>query len=77
MHDPKIFFWIAASVADAAPVNPKGTKTLLAIGVSAFFINVKSAVINGLKKLGNPPSWLEKFLVVYFNKIPLLLDPRR
>ena len=28
--DPNIFLWIAASVADTAPVNPNGIKTFLA-----------------------------------------------
>ena len=46
-------------------------KTLLANGVSTFFINDKLAVINGLRKFKNPPSWLVIFLVVPFNKIPL------
>ena len=32
--DPKIFIWIAVSAANAAAVNPKGTKTLLANGLS-------------------------------------------
>ena len=36
--DPKIFFWIAASVAYAADVNPNGIKTVLANGLSTFFI---------------------------------------
>ena len=67
--DPKLFVWIAASVADAVPVNPNGTKTLLANIINTFFINIKPAVINGLRKLRNPPSWLVIFLVVPFNKI--------
>ena len=33
---PKIFLGIAASVADAAAVNPNGIKTLLAYGLSTF-----------------------------------------
>ena len=67
----KFFFWIAASVAGAAAVNPNGTKALLANGVTTSFINGKSVVINGLRKLRNPASWLLTFLVVPFNKIPL------
>ena len=38
--DLKIFFWIAASVAEASAVNPNGTKTLLANGVSIFLLMV-------------------------------------
>ena len=53
--DPKFFFRIAASV-DAAAVNPKGIRTPIAKGMSIFFINGKPAVINGLRKLINPPS---------------------
>ena len=36
--DPKILLWVAASVADAAASNLKGTKTLLDNGWSMFFI---------------------------------------
>ena len=48
-------FWIAASVADAAAVNPNGNKTLLAGDVCTIFINSKPAVINDLRILKNPP----------------------
>ena len=51
--------------------NPIGNKIFLAIGVKRFFIIGKPAVINGLRKFGNPSSWLIIFLVVPFNKIPL------
>ena len=69
----KIFFWIAAYFADAAVVNPNGTKTLLANGVSTYFINGKPTDINSLRKLRNPPFWLLMILVlvVSFNKIPV------
>ena len=36
MPDPKIFLWIAASVADAAAANPNGIKRLLANGLITF-----------------------------------------
>ena len=36
--DPKIYFQIAVSVADAAAVNPNAIKTLLANGLSIFFL---------------------------------------
>ena len=71
MLDPKLFFKVAATVADAAAVNPNGTKILLDDGVGTIFINGKPAVINGLRKLRKVPSWLVTFLVVSFNKIPL------
>ena len=54
--DPNIFAWIAVSVADAAPVNPNGIKTILANGLSTFFIKgspVFSSCHKGLPK--NPP----------------------
>ena len=35
--DPNIFLCIPASAADAAAVNPKGIKTLLANGLITFF----------------------------------------
>ena len=36
MHDPKIFFLIAACVADTAALTPNGIKALLANGFSSF-----------------------------------------
>ena len=54
--DPKIFFSIAASVADVASVKPNGTKPLLANNVSTFFVNGKATLVNGARKLSNPPS---------------------
>ena len=68
--DPKILFWIPASVAEAA-VTPNGTKMLLAYSVRTFFINGKLAVINGLRKLRNSHFWLITFLIVSFNKYRL------
>ena len=58
MPDPKIFFWIDASVADAVVVNSKDTKTLLPNGVSTLFINGKPAVINGL--------YIQSIILSYF-----------
>ena len=70
--DWKAFFWIAASVADVTAVNPKGTKMLLANGLSTFPINGKPSFIKVPKILPeNPPnctildSWdFEKNLLV-------------
>ena len=50
--DPNIFSWIAASVADAAAVNPNGIKTLLANRLSTFPIKCKPVFSNGPK---SPP----------------------
>ena len=69
--DLNTVFWIAASVADAAVVNPKRTIALLANVVSTFFINGKLTFIKGPRKLSNPSFWLIIFPLVPFNKIPL------
>ena len=53
MSDPKVFFWIVESVADAAPVDPDGLKTLLANGLSTFFIKIKPVFSNGPRSLPN------------------------
>ena len=45
--DPKSLFWLAASAADAAVVNPIGIKTLLANVFSTFFIKGKSVFSSG------------------------------
>ena len=53
---PKIFLCIPASAADAAAVNPNGTKTLLANGLITLFINGNPVLVNGPKSLPkNPP----------------------
>ena len=49
LPDPKIFLWIAASVADAAVVNFNGIQTLLGNDLSIFFI--KSSPIFSRKSL--------------------------
>ena len=44
----KILFWITASVADAAAVNPNGIKSLVAAnGLRIFFIKGKPVFGNG------------------------------
>ena len=51
-----IFLCIPASAADAAAVNPNGTKTLLANGLITLFIRGSPVHSNGPKSLpGNPP----------------------
>ena len=59
---------MVVSVAEAVT---NSTKMLLANGVRTFFIAVKLAVINGQRKLRNPPFLLMILLVVSFKKIPL------
>ena len=49
--NPKIFIWITASVAEATAVNPKGTKTLLAIYLSSFPIKSRPVICNGPRSL--------------------------
>ena len=51
MSDQKIYFWIAASVAAVAAVNPNGIKIFLANGLSTFFIKDKPVFSNGPKSL--------------------------
>ena len=54
--DPKTLFLLAASVTDAAAVNPNGIKTILGNGLSTCFIKCKPAFSNGPKCLPkNPP----------------------
>ena len=56
--DPNIFLCIPASAADAAAVNPKGIKTLLANGLITFFINGNPVFSNGPSNLPrNPPDY--------------------
>ena len=49
--DPKIFMCITASATDAAAVNPKGIKALLANGLITFFINGNPVFSNGPSNL--------------------------
>ena len=49
--EPNIFLCIPESVADAAAVNPKGIKALLANGLITFFINGKPVSSNGPSNL--------------------------
>ena len=60
--DPKILFWIAASVTGAANVKPNRTKALLANGEITFFSNGKPTGINDLRKLISLPFWVVFFL---------------
>ena len=49
--DPRIILCIPASAVDAAVVNPKGIKTLLANGLIVFFINGIHVFSNGPSNL--------------------------
>ena len=53
MIDPKIFFWVAASVADAAAVNPHDIWRLLTNDKSTFFFKDKATFVNGPRKYPN------------------------
>ena len=68
--DPKSFFWLAASVADAAAVNPNGIKTLLASVFSTFFIKGKSVLVMVfeiyLKILLIVPFYAIEFLIILY-----------
>ena len=49
--DPDFFLWIAASVTEAAAVNPNGIKTLLSNGLSTFPIKCNPVFNNHPKSL--------------------------
>ena len=53
--DPKIFLCIPASAVDAAAVNPKGIRTLLANGLITCFINGNPVFSNGPRSLPRNP----------------------
>ena len=53
--DSKIFFCIAASVADVAAVNPNGIKTLLTNSLNTFFIIDKQVLRGSPKRLPIDP----------------------
>ena len=77
--DSNFYFWIAASVSDAAAVNPNGIKMLLANGFNTFFIKGNTFFGNGPKSLPkNSPdcpilcNWVfDKFLLAmnYLQKL--------
>ena len=56
VFDPKIFYFLAASVADLADLNLNGTKTLSANGLSTFTIKGKPDFSNSPKSLLKNPS---------------------
>ena len=51
----RFFKCIPGSAADAAAVNPKGNKTLLAKGLITFFIKGNPVFSNGLRSLPKNP----------------------
>ena len=60
------FSEIVASVADAAVVNPNEIKTLLANGLSTFFIKCNPDFSNSPKSLPiNPPDYATAFLIIF------------
>ena len=63
----KYFLWIAASVADAAAVNPNGIETLLATGLSTFPVKGIQFLVMVLKV------YLEILLIVLFYAIEFLI----
>ena len=52
---PKIFSYIPSSTADAAVVNPKGLKTVLASGLITFLIRSNPVFSNGPRSLRRMP----------------------
>ena len=61
----RFFLSIPASVADAAAVNPRGTKMLSANGLTTIFINGKPVFSNGPSNLSrNPLDCIIEFLII-------------
>ena len=65
--DPNIFLGIAASVVDAAAVNPNGIKTLLANGLSTFSLKAIHLLVMVLKV------YLKILLIILFYAIEFLI----
>ena len=59
---PQDFLCIPASAADAAAVNPKGIKMLLANGLITFFINGNPVFSNGPRSLPRNP---RDYMILY------------
>ena len=55
MSDPKTFFWITASIAEVAVINPDGTNMLIVNGLSAFPIKDKPVFSNEPRSLSRNP----------------------
>ena len=53
--EPCIFFWIPASIAEAAAVISNGTKTFYAKGIATFINGTANLPIIDPK---NPPNWI-------------------
>ena len=49
--DPKYFYGIATSIADAASVNPNATRALLANGLNTFLVKAEPVFSNGPRGL--------------------------
>ena len=49
------FFWVPASIAEAAAVIPNGAKTCFAKGIATFIIG-QANLLNSDPK--NPPDWI-------------------
>ena len=54
--DPKCFYGIATSVADAAAGNPNVTRTLLANGLNTFLVKAEPVFSNGPRGLTKNPA---------------------
>ena len=73
--DRNISLCIPASAAYATAVNPKGTKTLLANGLTTFIVNGSPVFSNGPSNLPkNPPDWiiLEIWALESFKSVGIL-----
>ena len=67
MSDPRIFWWLAASVANSFAINSNNIKTLLGNGFNAFFIKFIPLFGNVLEV------YLKFLLIALFHAIEILI----
>ena len=66
------FFWIPASIAEAAAIIPNGAKRFFAKGIATFIYGPANLLNNDAK---NPPDWiiLEIWALESFESVDILL----
>ena len=70
--EPRIFFWIPASIAEPAAAIPNGARTFFAKGI-ATFVNGPANLLNNYPK--TTPDWiiLENWALESFKSVDILL----
>ena len=73
VSEPYIFFWIPASIAEAAAVIRNGGKTFFVKGIAIFINGPANLLYNDPK---NPPDWiiLEIWALESFKSVAILLQ---